>query len=58
MARRRLEVAFAVVLHPLSFQKERRRLFSRLAEVGCRFVSIGAQSADPGILRGINRSAR
>jgi len=58
MERRRLKVEFAVVLHPMSFKNERRRILGRLRDVGCRLVSLGAQSADPGVLRAIRRSPR
>lgn len=58
MEERRLDVDFAVVLHPMSFRKERRRILGRLRDVGCKLVSLGAQSADPGVLKGIRRSPR
>lgn len=56
--RRHLRFEFSVVLHPLSFGRDRRRLMARLRDVGCRLISFGAQSANGSILRGIGRSER
>jgi len=56
MIERGLHVDFSVVLHPMSFKKDRRGTLERLKEVGCRLVSIGAQSADPDVLKLVRRS--
>jgi len=42
-------------LHPLSFQGDKARAFSMMAEAGCTMISFGAQSANEGVLRNINR---
>ena len=54
---RRLRVDFSIVLHPHSFKQDRRRLLTRLQRVGCRLVSVGAQSAAPEVLRAVRRTA-
>jgi anaerobic magnesium-protoporphyrin IX monomethyl ester cyclase len=54
---RRLRVDFSIVLHPHSFKAERRRLLTRLQRVGCRLVSVGAQSSSPEVLRAVRRAA-
>jgi len=56
LERRRLQVDFSVVLHPLSFQHRRREVLTRLCGLGCKLISYGAQSADPQVLKKIHRS--
>jgi len=56
MAKKDMDVHFSVVLHPTSFKKDRRGMLKRLRDVGCRLVSIGAQSADPQVLKQVRRS--
>jgi anaerobic magnesium-protoporphyrin IX monomethyl ester cyclase len=53
---RDIRLHFSVVLHPLSFRGRQREVFERLAAVGCKLVSYGAQSADPQVLRNVGRS--
>lgn len=56
MEQRKIKLDFAVVVHPLTWGKDRRRLLGRLRKVGCRLASFGAQSAVPEILKGVRRS--
>ena len=44
-----------ICLHPLSFGADRAEVYGAMADAGLNFISFGAQSADPMVLREINR---
>jgi len=45
------------IMHPLQFHRRWDKVIDQMKRAGCRFISIGAQSASPEILRQVNRSA-
>lgn len=51
-------IKWACVLHPLSFVGRRYRLIPIMADAGCSFITTGLQSANPQILKNINRSPK
>ncbi|MDD4939413.1 MAG: radical SAM protein [Candidatus Omnitrophica bacterium] len=56
--REKFSLNWMCTLHPLTFGKDRDRAFLMMKECGCNIVSFGAQSADCGILKRINRDPR
>lgn len=57
-ALREKNIRWACVLHPLSFLGKREKIISRMAGAGCSFITTGLQSANPQILKNINRSIK
>lgn len=44
------------ILHPLSVPRSKEKTLALMKRAGCDFISFGLQSADPAILRNINRN--
>lgn len=56
--RKKWDLKWACVLHPLSFLGRRSELIPVMAMAGCSFITTGLQSANKQILKNINRSRK
>jgi anaerobic magnesium-protoporphyrin IX monomethyl ester cyclase len=56
LSRKKHNLKWMCMLHPMSFQGKKDKIFSMMAESGCTMVSFGAQSANAAVLQNVNRS--
>lgn len=50
------QVKWMVIFHPFSVRNDTERILKLMKKAGCNTLSFGLQSADPGILKNINRN--
>lgn len=55
LSSRPYRLSWMICLHPLSFGRNRRKVFEAMTRAGLSFISFGAQSANPAVLQNINR---
>jgi len=53
--REKLNLRWMCNLHPMTFRENKEEAFALMADSGCKLISFGAQSANPDVLRNINR---
>jgi len=55
LASRRYDLCWMCLVHPFSFKGHEEEMLGKLRKAGCNTLIMGLQSADPGILKNINR---
>lgn len=56
LKKRKYELTWRCILHPLSFVKSQKEILPMMRETGCTSINTGLQSASKTILKNINRS--
>lgn len=56
LIKRKYDLEWCVILHPWSFKGYREDIFALMKKAGCVTVKLGIQSANPKILKNVNRN--